>query len=88
MGFRGVLRAGAKIAGETDAVDNVAGVAACLQQGGQGATGHPMDPMAVTFQRGDQRAADVTGGSEDGEVGRSRGAGMRLRRTVKAWVSE
>ena len=83
MGFRGVLRAGAKIAGQADAVDDVTGVAAGLQQGWQCAAGHPMNPVAATFECGDQGAADVTGGAEHGEVGRRSGAGIALRPVLR-----
>ena len=68
MGLGRIVRAGAKIAGEADAVDDVAGVPARLQQDRQGGAGHRVHPVSGAFQRGNQRGANVAGGAEDGEV--------------------
>ena len=78
MRLGGFVRPGAKVAGEADAVDDMAGVAARLQQGRQRAAGHRADPVSGTFQRGNQGRAHEAGGAEDGEVGGAMAPPRRL----------
>jgi hypothetical protein len=79
MRLRGFVRPGAKVAGEADAVDDMAGITMRFQQRRQRPACHRADPMSGTLQRGNQGRAHKAGGAQDSKVRRGNGATTTLR---------
>ena len=67
MGLCGVQRATAKVAGQTDAIDDVACRAAPCQQCRQRGARDRMHHLFLAFEPGDQGCTDEAAGTENGE---------------------
>ena len=67
MRIRGIEWATAKIAGQSDTIDDMARRLARKEQGGQRGARHCMNDVIMAFEPGDECRTDEAAGTEDGK---------------------